>query len=774
MQYERDCINREIVPSLKEFFLPYRITIRTIDLRWGINMKDRDESDVEQSILRVCMDEIDRSRPFFIGLLGHRYGWVPNLKDDARSVTEMEIVYGAMHDSESKRSSIFCLRNMMHSPVDLASMYCETTTDAQEKVQKLRNYVLSELSEYPDHIKMYNAKLDEEGRVYGLEDFKDYLTTQLKKIICDQFGIDQSNNRILESDNKRLQEQFESYIYEIQYIPRENKIEELILQRYNDCKACLIWGDEPCGKSVMLCYLYRILKEKPNIIPLYYNTSLSTGLHKQLELLNLWNYQLSEMFDYPYEEINQNIGVERVLSRAILVDYDIISALQKLEKLCVRAREKGYSVVFFIDGADELCGESNIKQLFNIIPEQHIIFTAKKSIELEGFQCFNPGSFTQNEIERYLKARFDYYDKELHNKVVVAIANKIANVKGNQLWLDVVSYLLLNLDAEDFKKISEVDVLSEEEKIETYFLSIIDSLPTDVEKLFLYVYTKSIKHFNQELVYGCLKYISGSRIGLRDCDLQRLLGDKWSSIEFAAFRRWFSPFIVESYDNKCWKFVSTTFQKALLSENTHSNASISLEIANLLWGYDESDEIRRSELFYYLEKCSIYDKVSSLIIKENKYYTHSIISLLNKLDDASFEKLYHSLLEVLTEENRVVCACQILLHFRFDIFINDINFGNKLLRVLLSSIDLKNNILSEYAYVCLAALLENVSHYVVTEDKLYYGEILYQINTIRYNNYPSEKSRDVLTTSIYILASNYMKCGNINKAQEYFLKLQSI
>ena len=87
---------------------------------------------------------------------------------------------------------------------------------------------------------------------------------------------------------------------------------------------------------------------------------------------------------------------------------------------------------------------------------------------------------------------------------------------------------------------------------------------------------------------------------------------------------------------------------------------------------------------------------------------------------------------------------------------------------------MKNNILSEYAYVCLAALLENVSHYVVTEDKLYYGEILYQINTIRHNNYPSEKSRDVLTTSIYILASNYMKCGNINKAQEYFLKLQSI
>jgi anaerobic selenocysteine-containing dehydrogenase len=31
----------------------------------------------ELLILKVCLDEITRSRPFLIGLLGHRYGWVP-------------------------------------------------------------------------------------------------------------------------------------------------------------------------------------------------------------------------------------------------------------------------------------------------------------------------------------------------------------------------------------------------------------------------------------------------------------------------------------------------------------------------------------------------------------------------------------------------------------------------------------------------------------------------------------------------------------------------
>ena len=28
-------------------------------------------------VLKVCLDEVERSRPFLIGLLGERYGWVP-------------------------------------------------------------------------------------------------------------------------------------------------------------------------------------------------------------------------------------------------------------------------------------------------------------------------------------------------------------------------------------------------------------------------------------------------------------------------------------------------------------------------------------------------------------------------------------------------------------------------------------------------------------------------------------------------------------------------
>ena len=45
-----------------------------VDLRWGIT----DEQKSEGKVLPICLDEIQRCRPYFIGLLGERYGWVPD------------------------------------------------------------------------------------------------------------------------------------------------------------------------------------------------------------------------------------------------------------------------------------------------------------------------------------------------------------------------------------------------------------------------------------------------------------------------------------------------------------------------------------------------------------------------------------------------------------------------------------------------------------------------------------------------------------------------
>jgi hypothetical protein len=49
-----------------------------IDLRQGVESGAAStEEERELLVLKVCLDEIKRSRPFLIVLLGDRYGWVP-------------------------------------------------------------------------------------------------------------------------------------------------------------------------------------------------------------------------------------------------------------------------------------------------------------------------------------------------------------------------------------------------------------------------------------------------------------------------------------------------------------------------------------------------------------------------------------------------------------------------------------------------------------------------------------------------------------------------
>jgi hypothetical protein len=102
MHEERDVLSRRVFAVLRQRFLVRGVSVSEIDLRWGVTTEDVSE----RGVLPVCLDEIDRCRPFFIGLLGGRYGWVgpaagellrrryPHLDAYAeRSVTELERIF---------------------------------------------------------------------------------------------------------------------------------------------------------------------------------------------------------------------------------------------------------------------------------------------------------------------------------------------------------------------------------------------------------------------------------------------------------------------------------------------------------------------------------------------------------------------------------------------------------------------------------------------------------------------------------------------------------
>ncbi len=77
MQSERDALRDYVLPMVNDFAAKYDSAVELIDLRWGVDTASVSEAEQNHKVLRTCLDEIERSRPFFLGLIGDRYGWVP-------------------------------------------------------------------------------------------------------------------------------------------------------------------------------------------------------------------------------------------------------------------------------------------------------------------------------------------------------------------------------------------------------------------------------------------------------------------------------------------------------------------------------------------------------------------------------------------------------------------------------------------------------------------------------------------------------------------------
>lgn len=122
MHKERDLLVKEVFPELRLKCAERFVTFTEVDLRWGITEEQANNG----QIIPLCLAEIERSRPYFIGLLGERYGWVPDsinpeviereqwLKEQVSqgiSITELEILHGVLNNPKMAGHAYFYFRD---------------------------------------------------------------------------------------------------------------------------------------------------------------------------------------------------------------------------------------------------------------------------------------------------------------------------------------------------------------------------------------------------------------------------------------------------------------------------------------------------------------------------------------------------------------------------------------------------------------------------------------------------------------------------------------
>jgi nephrocystin-3 len=122
MQEERELLVKKVFPELRRICDERFVSFTEVDLRWGITAEDA----AEGKVLPICLEEIRTCRPYFIGLLGERYGWIPDtvpqkvleqepwLQEHVgkrTSVTELEILHGVLRNPEMAGHTFFYFRD---------------------------------------------------------------------------------------------------------------------------------------------------------------------------------------------------------------------------------------------------------------------------------------------------------------------------------------------------------------------------------------------------------------------------------------------------------------------------------------------------------------------------------------------------------------------------------------------------------------------------------------------------------------------------------------
>lgn len=152
MQDERNRLTYKVFPEHKHWCAVRGFDLVDIDLRWGISL---DES-AGGKVLEICLNEVKNTTPFFMGIVGDRYGWIPSRNDidsfervedicpsigryldEKYSITEMEMMLGVL-ESERDYNAIFFIRKPK----------CEDLSENGVRLEQLRVKIKAQ-SRYP-------------------------------------------------------------------------------------------------------------------------------------------------------------------------------------------------------------------------------------------------------------------------------------------------------------------------------------------------------------------------------------------------------------------------------------------------------------------------------------------------------------------------------------------------------------------------------------------------------------------------------------------------
>lgn len=624
MQSERDLLRTHVFPALEERLREHHVHLEWVDLRVGLAAASEEDSDSrEEKVLKVCLAEVRRCKPFFIFLLGDRYGTVPStpraiaaLEEEGlpgelstySSVTALEILAAMYHGPAQDPRSFFYLREPLpyaKMPPEIAAGYSEEYSKnalGKEKSKQLFDLKKRVTESFPDRVKRYHAQWDaSRNRVTGLEAWAAGVVEDIwAELRASLAAIPKGAERTLYEEERDALEDFVEDRTR-GFCGRKEIIEELFAHCLNNTgpPGLCVTGEPGAGKSAVFAALYKRLKGADATV-LAHSAGAGPQAGSVDILLRRW-----------ITELAAKLGKKAEIDANPLADLEALFA----GLLGDAAGKK--RVVLLLDALDQF-EDTPAGRLATWLPDKipgnvrMVVTTANLSkdglIQRTDFGKQELAAITRAEALEIVDTICRRYHRSFEPEVMDALLGKRSGAGFafvNPLWLALASEELNLIDADDFDVVEQKYSGDYAEKLLAFILDRVATMPGDAKHLYSNSFGRAEKLFGTELTRATLALIAHSRGGWRESDFRVLIpdvsNDAWDELQFALLRRYFRGQLWQRGPLMLWDCRHNQMRRAI--EEWSTDLKLHGAIANHLRALPRTDPLRESEAMFHLLRC---------------------------------------------------------------------------------------------------------------------------------------------------------------------------
>ena len=560
MDSERDMVISVLKPAV-ESALKFRhvdAEVRIVDLRWGVNTQDVPEEERENKVLNDCLDYIRNSKPFFIGFVGNRYGWVPPEKrwrgivesmtdeerammgedlSEVRSVTELEMLFGVLNDSKALSSSFFFLRKpdvYQQMDPDSRAVFCDSDPKNAARLDSLRQKIREtyRISGYTGNVIDYDCQWNGSSLLID-ENAITSIVNPLVRTIMSEIDIDAADctelDDIISSDISFAEER-DSY-----YVPDTALIDKICSHLNSSHIPLVVKADDGMGKTSLIAHLFSLFRNNDQWLPLVhfsskagYNSSCEVMLKKFLWMLpgNSFPKPPLSVEAHPGLLIKFLTEIAGRLNRKMLLLIDNVQYLRDFELVFSDLTEaENFSVVLTTNVRISNLGDGDNARYIDL-PEQN-----------------------EESSEQIASLYMNSAHKGLPAKVLESLTSKKTD-DGKAacrcpLWTIMVLNHLIGLNLNDFSRIRSIADVDDAEKISVYLQKVIDDTPASVRLLPEYLIGTLETTQESDLARA---FLNDGKSGFTSLErLRKIFGGNVPFLSFQNVKKIFGPLLTNDY-----------------------------------------------------------------------------------------------------------------------------------------------------------------------------------------------------------------------------------